>query len=111
MKGHVKKPRTYRVRARKDFLRVSRNRKPRKNAIRKEIRQQLQYIRRDILHIEGLAEKAGLTVLGKGQYRNLLVVHEVYRQQQEMFSSASTRLRTGLSASPSPMSVPSSGGR
>ena len=96
MKGHVKKPRTYRVRARKDFLRVSRNRKPRKNAIRKGIRQQLQYIRRDILHIEGLAEKAGLTVLGKGQYRNLLVVHEVYRQQQEMFSQRKHKIENRI---------------
>lgn len=86
LQGAARKPRTYRVRARKDFLRVSRNRKPRKNAIRKGIRQQLQYIRRDMHHIDGLAEKAGLTVLDRRMYRNLLVVREVYRQQQEMFS-------------------------
>jgi hypothetical protein len=43
--GKAKKPRTYRNQARKAFLQVSRNRRPRKNQIRNGIRKQLQYIR------------------------------------------------------------------
>lgn len=85
LKGKSRKPRTYRQRARKEYLSISRNRKPRKKLIRKGIRQQLQYVRRDLGHIETLAEKVGLGVLSRRMYRNLLVVGEVYRQQHEMY--------------------------
>ena len=85
LKGKSRKQRTYRQRARKEYLSISRNRKPRKKLIRKGIRQQLQYVRRDLGHIETLAEKVGLGVLSRRMYRNLLVVGEVYRQQHEMY--------------------------
>lgn len=85
MEGVKKKPRTYRIRARKDFLRVSRNRKPQKKLIRKAIRQQLQYVRRNLGHIETLAEQVELDTLSRRMYRNLLVIAEVYRQQEQMY--------------------------
>ncbi len=85
LEGIKKKPRTYRIRARKDFLRVSRNRKPQKKLIRKAIRQQLQYVRRNLGHIETLAGQVGLDTLSRRMYRNLLVIAEVCRQQEQMY--------------------------
>ena len=85
VRSEVKKPRTYRNQARKAFLQVSRNRKPRKNQIRNGIRKQLQYVRRDLKHIAALRELSPLSSLSKRAYKNLLVVSEVFRQQEEMY--------------------------
>jgi hypothetical protein len=87
--GHEKetaKPRTYRNNARRDYLRVIRKRKKSPKVIRKGIKQQLQYIRRDLGHIETMVERhSGLSRLSRRQYRDLLICAEVYRQQMEMF--------------------------
>jgi hypothetical protein len=47
-----KKPRTYRIKARKDFLNVSKARKKSCKKIRKAVRKQLNYIARDIAYVE-----------------------------------------------------------
>lgn len=83
--GSLKKPRTYRNNARKDFLNISKSKRPNAKKIRKAIGKQLRYIKRDISIIEGLAEISPLDLLSKKQYQNLLVAHEIYRQQSEMF--------------------------
>ena len=49
-----KKPRMYRKRARKDYLRLSKSKKRSAKAIRSAVRKQLQYIRRDIGHVAEL---------------------------------------------------------
>jgi len=46
------KPRTYRTRARKEFLFFIRNRKPRETTIRKAIRKQLQYVERNLKYCQ-----------------------------------------------------------
>ncbi len=53
-------------------------------AIRKGIGKQLRYIKRDLKIIKMLSSKSPLSLLSNRQYRNLLVCHEVYRQQLEM---------------------------
>ncbi len=83
--GIEEKPRTYREKARKAFLSVSRNRRPRVNLIRKGIRKQLQYLRRNLAYIEAMGERDGSFSLTGRMYRNLLVVNEVYRQQDLMY--------------------------
>ncbi|BCJ88143.1 hypothetical protein skT53_31280 [Effusibacillus dendaii] len=50
------------------------------------IGKQLKFIARDIRIIEQLASLTPLTVLNKQQYKNLLVVQELYRQQLEMYT-------------------------
>lgn len=45
----------------------------------------LRYMRRDLKIIEALAERNGLELLSRQQYKNLLVIHELYRQQLEMY--------------------------
>jgi transposase, IS5 family len=77
-----KKPRTYQNRARKEYLTLAKQRKPRRESRRKAIKKQLQYIHRNLANIERMGE---LQLLTKSHYRMLLVVAEVYRQQLSMY--------------------------
>jgi IS5 family transposase len=47
----TRKPRTYRQKARQAFLQVSKNRKVRQKTLRKAIKRQLGYLRRNLKHI------------------------------------------------------------
>lgn len=85
--GIEDKPRTYRENARRNYLRIEKKRRLGKKEIRKAIRQQLGYIRRDLKIIEKLTQKSSLALLAKRQYRNLLVSQEIYRQQQQMYKN------------------------
>jgi len=78
------KPRTYRQKARKSFLMLVRNKRPGKNLIRKTLKSQLQYLRRNLGHIEDLAEAGNLTAR---QQARLLVIQEVHRQQKQMYDN------------------------
>jgi len=49
------------------------------------MRKQLGYVRRDIGHVDALLDEVGFEVLDRDLYRKLLVIREVYRQQQEMY--------------------------
>ena len=81
-----KKPRTYRDCARKCFVSFVAKRKHTKKDVRKALKKQLHFIARDINHVESLIAKgAHLEKLSRKDYKNFLVIHEVYRQQQEMF--------------------------
>lgn len=83
--GIEQKPRTYREQARQRYLNIDKKKKKTSRAIRKAIGQQLRYIRRNLKTIETMAERDLLKCLNKRQYRNLLVVQEIYRQQEEMY--------------------------
>lgn len=81
-----RKPRTYRRKARQDYLNVSKQKRPRRKVMRKAVGKQLRYLHRNLKHIETLLEQgACLSTLSARQYRLLLVIHEVYRQQEEMY--------------------------
>ncbi|MEG5067582.1 IS5 family transposase, partial [Microcoleus sp. B3-A4] len=83
-----KKPRTYRNIARKDYLLIAKQRRPTRNKRRQAIKKQLQYIKRNLAHIEQLIDSgATLEGLKKKQYKTLLVLTEVYRQQQWLFDN------------------------
>ncbi len=82
-----KKPRTYRRKARKAYLALSKQRKPRTGKRRQSIRQQLQYLKRNLGHIENLLnlvpdESKALTFHQRRQY---WIIQHVYRQQEEMY--------------------------
>jgi hypothetical protein len=86
-KTHTK-PRTYRNLARKDYLAVAKQRRPTRNKRRQALKKQLQYIKRNLAHIEQLIELgASLEYLNKKQYKTLLVLTEVARQQQWLFDN------------------------
>ena len=69
-----KKPRTYRRIARKDSLELAKQRRPKRKKLRKAIRKQLAYLRRNLAHIDNLvAAGASLSELNQQSYRSLLV--------------------------------------
>ena len=78
------KPRTYRQKARKAYLLVAKSRQPGKKKMRKGIGKQLGYVKRKLESIKALAEEGLLPILNRNQYRHLLIIHELYRQQEEM---------------------------
>ncbi len=82
------KPRTYGNIAKKNYLLVAKCRRPRKRKRRKAIKQQLQYIQRNLSHIEQLIDQgASLENLSKRPYKNLLVIAEIYRQQLWLYEN------------------------
>jgi transposase, IS5 family len=88
-----KKPRTYRQEARQEYLKVAKQRKANKKTIRKAVRKQLGYVKRNLKHIDALlAAGTSLSSLNNQAYRKLLVVSEVYRQQQQMYDTVQNRI-------------------
>jgi hypothetical protein len=86
--GLKKKPRAYQRQARKDYLAVAKKRRPTQKVKKKAIKKQLQYIKRNLGFIsELIAGGAKLSSLNKTQYKSLLVIAEVYRQQQWIWSN------------------------
>lgn len=87
------KPRTYRKLARKAYLSISKQRRPSRKLRRKGIRQQLNYLGRNLRHIDGLiAAGASLAHLSRRQHRMLLVITEVGRQQRAMYETKTQRI-------------------
>jgi transposase, IS5 family len=88
-----KKPRTYRKKARREYLKVSKQRKVTRKAMRKAIGKQLNYVKRNLGHIDALiAAGASLSELDRQAYRKLLVVSELFRQQQQMYETKQHRI-------------------
>lgn len=80
-----KKPRTYRKKARKDFLNVSKSKKKSSKKIRGAIRKQLNYIARDIRYINDFIN-AGKYLSDK-QSEEYEVILRLYNQQKYMFEN------------------------
>ena len=80
------KPRTYRERARRDWLRFARDRKPSRKKIRKAIRQQLGYVRRDLAYLEDILNKQP-EVLSTKELEYLTVIRTMYDQQRHMYDT------------------------
>ena len=81
-----KKPRTYRRKARKEYLKTAKKKQVGRKPIRVAIGKQLRFIRRDLSHIDTLLERgSNLSLLSKYEYRCLLVIHTLYAQQLEMY--------------------------
>ncbi len=72
-------------------MKVAKQRRPSRKERRKAIKKQLQYIKRNLSHIDQLIG-AALEVLSNSQYKSLLVVAEVYRQQQWMYENKTQRI-------------------
>lgn len=53
--------------------------------IRRAISRQLRYVARNLQIIRNMASRQPLTLLSRKQYRDLLVIQELYRQQRIMF--------------------------
>ena len=88
-----KKPRTYREKARKDYLNVILNKKPRANKIRTAIGKQLRYLKRNLGHIHRMLDNgAHLKSLGRYWHKCLMVIHTLYDQQHHMYLTKTHRV-------------------
>jgi hypothetical protein len=83
----TEKPRTYRKVARKAYLSYEKKRKHTKGEIRTAIKQQLQYVRRNLDTIGEQVDRHGAKLGGLGDrlYGKLFVINELYRQQKLMY--------------------------
>lgn len=90
--GNCKKPRTYRQKARKDYLAVAKQKKSSYKKVRKAIGRQLRYLKRNLRNIDTMSNEGLLVHLSNKQYRDLLVIKELFRQQQLMYESRSHRI-------------------
>ncbi len=92
LKGKMRKPRTYRQKARKQYLAFVKKGKHSARDRRRVLGQQLRYLRRDLAIIDTLCKHVSLTLLSRRQYRDLLVIHELYRQQSWMYNNRSNSI-------------------
>jgi transposase, IS5 family len=89
LKTGQKKPRTYRIKARKNYLNVAKKKRRTHKEIRKAVKAQLNYVSRDLKHIESLLMNCTNLegILNEHQLKYLQVINEVYRQQNEMHTN------------------------
>jgi IS5 family transposase len=88
------KPRTYRRKARAAYLAIAKQKRPGRKTLRRGLKQQLQYLRRNLGHIEQL-----LASIPEGQPRPLpgwllhryWVIQHVYQQQWERYRTQAHR--------------------
>lgn len=80
------RPRMYKKKARKDYLTLAKCRKRGVKKIRKAIRKQLQYIRRDLGYMDNLLENNDVE-LSAFDAELLDILTTVYEQQQYMFEN------------------------
>jgi len=90
--GKSKKPRTYRRKARKDYLAVAKQKRPGYKKVRKAIGKQLCYLWRNLKNIDKMASEGLLMCLNKRQYRNLLVIKALFRQQLCMYENRTHKM-------------------
>lgn len=85
--GELRQPRMYKNKARQQYLTIAKKKKKTRKQIRKGLRSQLQYVSRDLKYINKLLEENATlkTALDKRDWKLLQVIHEVYRQQHEMY--------------------------
>jgi len=76
----------------KDYLYVAKQRKAGARKIRKAVGKQLGYMKRNLEITGNLITQSSLSLLSKDEYRQLLVIHELYRQQAEMYKKKTHRI-------------------
>lgn len=87
----TEKPRTYRKKARKEYLAIAKQRKKSIKSIRKAIRKQLGYVGRNIKTIHKLLDVTS-NILCYNDMKLFWVIQELYRQQKEMYDKKTHRV-------------------
>ena len=88
------KPRTYRVKARKAYLAIAKQKRPSNKIRRKGIKQQLQYLRRNLGHITRLLSHwpdGEAVPLPNWLMRRYWVIPHLYAQQKMMYEARTRR--------------------
>lgn len=89
-----KKPRTYRQTARKAYLSVAKRRSLRKIQLRRGIKRQLQYCKRNLRHVDQLLTNvpSGKDALSQRQIRLLKTIRILIEQQEKMYKAKNHRI-------------------
>ena len=90
-----KKPRTYRIVAKKQYNGFSKSRRKTNRSIKRTKRQQLNYLRRNLKHIDTVIQShpdEWKNALTRWQRERLAVIRTLYAQQREMYETGSTRI-------------------
>jgi transposase, IS5 family len=82
---HGKKPRTYRYVARKAYLKTAQKKNKTRKEIRKAVRKQLQYLKRNIKTLNKLLDAYGSIPFAPKEYKYFLVINTLYGQQKKMY--------------------------
>jgi hypothetical protein len=85
----AKKPRTYRNKARQSYLNLSKKRRKNGKEIRKGIKQQINFLERDIRIINQLLDKLeeNRNPMNKRQLKYFFVIQHVVEQQKQMYDN------------------------
>jgi len=92
--GWTCKPRTYRQKARQSFLAVAKRRRPGRRTLRRAIKQQLQYLRRNLGHIERLMDTWAMGTpipLPRWLLHRYWVIQHLVDQQWQMYRTNTRR--------------------
>jgi len=79
-KGH--KTAYNRKKARKGYLKIAKQRKPRRKQIRQAIREQLECVEKNVGALEDIIAKIGLEAFGLPNWAKLLTISEIAKQQR-----------------------------
>ena len=74
-----------RKKARKEYLSITKQKKPRIAKIRKVVGRQLVYVRKDIETIGRLLARSGVDALSEKRIKRIMTICEVHRQQERMY--------------------------
>ncbi len=89
---HGIKPRTYRQKARKQYLQVAQKKRKTKKEIRQSIRRQLGYLKRNIRSIHQLLDHYTCIPLDSRQYKYHLVIQTLYQQQEQIYANGTHKV-------------------
>jgi len=93
LSDYTRKPRTYRRKARKQYLTIAKNKKPSLKVRRRGLREQLQYLRRNLKHISALLDYLGSTPFPLPYHlqRQYWIIQHLYVQQDGMYKNREKR--------------------
>lgn len=93
LSDYTKKPRTYRQKARRQYLNLAKNKRPSLKVRRRGLREQLQYLRRNLKHISSLLDYVGSSPfpLPHKLQRQYWIIQHLYEQQDGMYRSRKKR--------------------
>jgi transposase, IS5 family len=90
------KPRNYRDKARKDYLKLAQKKNKTRKEIRPAIKKQLGYLRRNMCSINDLLDQCSDIPFNKKQYKYFLVIQHLYNQQKTMYDNKTHSIENRL---------------
>lgn len=85
--GKIEKPRLDKNKARREYLKIAKSKNRSKKTIRKSIKKQLSYIRKNLAFIEQLIEQGHYDLLSNKQKQELETIKTFYEQQKYMIDN------------------------